>query len=173
MSKSILNYILLFVVLVVAQAVIFNNLVLFNSAVALVFLYMIVELPATVNVNVMMIVGFLLGLTVDIFQDTPGLNAMACTIVSFMRRPILHLYLPRDEDISDRRLSIRTLGTAVYLKYMITMVLIYCTIYFTIEAFSYFDVQRLGLRIILSSLFTFVVLYAIDSLTNTSSAKRL
>lgn len=173
MSKSIINYILLFVVLVVAQAVVFNNLILFNSAVALVFLFMIVEMPATVPVNAMMIVCFLLGLTVDIFQDTPGLNAMACTIISFIRRPILHLYVLRDEDITDRRISIRTLGTGAYLKYMLTMVLIYCTIYFIIESFSYFDIQRLGLRILLSSLFTFVVIYAIDSLTNTSSAKRL
>lgn len=173
MSKSIISYILLFIVLVAAQAVIFNNLVLFNSAVALVFLFMLVEMPVSVSVNAMMIVGFLLGLSVDIFQDTPGLNAMACTIMSFIRKPIFHLYVPRDEDLSDRRLSIKTLGLAVYLKYMLTFVVLYCAIYFSLEAFSYFDFQRLAMRVLFSSLFTFVVLYAIDSLTNGRSAKRL
>jgi len=152
---------------------VFNNLILFNSAVALVFLYMMVELPISVNENVTLIVGFLLGLAVDIFQDTPGLNAMTCTITAFIRKPIFHLYVPRDEELSDRRLSIRTLGKAAYLKYMLTFVIIYCTVYFSIEAFSFFDIKRLGLRIALSSLFTFVVLYAIDSLTNGRSAKRL
>ena len=173
MSESVINHILLFIVLVAAQAVVFNNLILFNSAVALVFLFMLVEMPATLSVNVTMIVGFMLGLAIDIFQDTPGLNAMTCTITAFIRKPIFHLYVPRDEDLTDRRLSIRTLGKAVYLKYMLTFVIIYCAIYFSIEAFSYFDIRRLGLRIALSSLYTFVVLYAIDSLTNGRSAKRL
>lgn len=173
MSKSVINHILLFIALVAAQAVVFNNLILFNSAVALVFLFMMVEMPITINVNITMIVGFLLGLTIDIFQDTPGMNAMTCTIIAFLRKPIFHLYVPRDEELSDRRLSIRTLGKAAYLKYMLTSVIIYCAIYFSIEAFSFFDPERLGLRIALSSLYTFVVLYAIDSLTNGRSAKRL
>lgn len=173
MPKIIINNILLFMGLVLAQAVVFNNLVLFNCAIALVFVYMIVELPVTVGTNAMMAIAFALGLSVDIFQDTPGLNAMVCTIVAFIRRPIFHLYVPRDEDFSGRRLGIKTMGTAAYLKYMSTIVLIYCILYFTIEALSYMDIVRLCMRILASTVFTFVVLYAIDSLTIRHSEKRL
>ena len=173
MPAKIINNILLFIALVLAQAVIFNNLVLFNSAVALVFVYMIVRLSITMSTNAVMAVSFLLGLSVDIFQDTPGLNAMACTVTSFVRRPIFHMYVPRDEDFSGKNLSIASMGAPVFFKYTITMVLLYCVLYFGIESFGYFDILRLVVRIVASTLFTFIVIYSIDSLTTRRSEKRL
>ena len=173
MPKTVLTYIFLFFLLVICQAVIFNNLILFNTAIALVFLYLLIELPVTIPTNGMLAIGFVLGLSVDVFQDTPGLNALCCTVLAFIRRPMFHLYVPRDEDFSGKRLSIKTLGTAAFLKYMLTAVLIYCILYFSIEAFSYADIARLVMRIVASTLFTFVVIYAIDSLTVTRREKRL
>lgn len=168
-----INYIFIFIALVISQAVIFNNLILFNSAVALVFVYLIIELPITLSVNALLAVSFLLGLSVDVFQDTPGLNALSCTIVAMLRRPVFYLYVPHDDEFSSRRLCINTLGTNVYLKYMLTLVLIYCIICFTIEAINYTDYSRLLWRIISSTLYTFVVIYAIDSLTLVRREKRL
>lgn len=159
--------------LVLAQAVIFNNLILFNTAKAMVFIYLIIELPITLGANWMMTIGFLLGLSVDVFQDTPGLNALCCTIMAFGRRLIFHQYVPRDEDFSGKKIGIATLGLSAYLKYMGTFVLIYNILYFKIEAINYFDVQRLLVRILASSIYTFIVLYALDSLTLTKREKRL
>ena len=174
MPKEIFSNILLFIALVIAQAVIFNNLILFNVAIAFVFIYLIIGLPVTTSTNAVMITGFLLGLSVDIFQDTPGLNAMSCTLLSFIRRPIFHLYVPSDEDLSGRRISISSIGTPAYLKYMLTMALIYCIMVFTIESFSFFSIERFTTRILASTVFTFIVLYSIDSLTTRRrSEKRL
>lgn len=167
------NYILMFSALVVGQAVIFDNLILFNSAVALVFLYLIISLPAAMSVNTVLSISFALGLSIDIFRDTPGMNAFACTVIGFIRRPILHLYVPRDEDFGDRKLCIRTLGASAYLKYMFTLVLLYCIIYFSIETGFHFNLERLLLRVAGSCAYTFIVLYAIDSLTLTRREKRL
>ena len=173
MPKNVINIIIVFVSLVIAQAVIFNNLVLFNCAVALVFIFLIVELPITMSLNVFLTISFLLGLSVDIFQDTPGLNALTCTIVAFIRKPIFYLYVPRDEDFAGKRICINTLGTNTYLKYMLTVVLAYCVIYFPLEVLSLRDFFRLLLRLIASTAFTFIVLFAIDSLTVKNREKRL
>ena len=43
-----------------------------------------------------MVWSFLLGLTVDIFSNTPGMNAAAATLLAFMREPILRLVTLRD-----------------------------------------------------------------------------
>lgn len=173
MPKVLINYILLFIALVVSQAVLFNNLVLFNCAVPMVFLFLLIEIPITFNVNLLLTVAFLLGLSVDIFQDTPGLNALTCSIVAFMRKWIFHLYVPRDEEANAHRICINTVGMSTFLKYMVTMAVIYCTICFTLEAITYADVHRLVLRIVMSTLFTFVVIFALDSLTVKRSEKRL
>lgn len=165
MTKTVLTFILLFIVLIPAQALIFNNLILFNVALPLVFVYIIISLPVTLSTNWAVTIGFFTGLAVDIFSDTPGMNALACTLLAFVRKPVYHLYMSYDDDLSGMRLSIATMGPAAYFKYMFTMVLIYCMSVFTIEAFQFFNLRLLLLRTVCSTVFTFIIIYAIDSLS--------
>ncbi|MCH5218978.1 MAG: rod shape-determining protein MreD [Muribaculaceae bacterium] len=164
---------MLFIVLILCQAIIFNNLVLWNTAVAFVFLYLIVELPITISTNAMLTIGFVLGLSVDVFQDTAGLNALTCTICCFLRKPLYHLYVPGDEDYAGRRLCIATMGALNYFKYMVTLVLLYSTVYFLVESVGHAPITRLMTRILASAAFTLTVIYAIDSLTLARREKRL
>lgn len=173
MAKSILNFILLFVVLVAAQVIVFNHLFLFNIALPLVFIYLIIRLPVTMNLNWTMTVAFIMGLTIDVFSDTQGMNALACTLFATVKKPVLRLYFPREEDLTYPEPSIRSLGLGVFMKYLITMVVIYCFLYFTIESFSLFNPLRLLLRIVGSSVLTFFLILGIDSLSIRRHAKRL
>lgn len=166
MTKEILKYLLLFVVLVVAQVVVFNHICLFNVAIPLVFIYFIVKLPVTLPVNWSMTFCFLLGLMVDIFSNTQGMNALACTIVASSRVPLLRLYFPREDDMTNPEPSLRTLGPAVYMKYLITVVTVYCALFFMIEAFTFFNWPLMLMRIVASSILTFVILLAFDTITN-------
>lgn len=173
MSRTVINFILAFVVLLVAQAVVFNNLVLFNVAVPMVFIYLIISLPMSFSTNVALTIGFLTGLSVDVFSDTQGLNALACTILAFVRKPVFHLYMVRDEDLGGNRPSVSSMGHASFMKYMFTMTLIYCTIVFMVDAFNFFNPLRMLLRIVCSTAFTFVIIYALESLTVKQNEKRL
>lgn len=165
MSKTAITLIALFLVLIPAQAVIFNNLILFNIALPLVFIYLIISLPVTLSTNLSIVIGFITGLTVDIFSDTPGMNALACTTLAFIRKPVYHLYMSYDDDTSSTRPSIATMGPGVYLKYMLTMVFIYCFMLFAIEAFQFFNLRLMLMRTIFSTAFTFIIIYAIESLS--------
>ncbi len=172
MTKTILNLSALFIVLVLLQAVVFNNLILFNCAIALVFIYLIIVLPVNTRTNMALTIGFLLGLSIDVFSDTAGMNSLACTILAFIRKPIYHLYAPRDEDITGQRPSIKTMGLAAFLKYAFTMSIIYCTTVFIVEACSFFDINRLLLRIAGSTVYTFVMIYAFESLSQSKKEKK-
>ncbi len=148
MSKTLVNILLSILLLVPAQAIIFNNLILFNVAVPLVF-----------------ILAFITGLAVDIFGDTQGVNALACTLLAFARKPVYHLYMSFDDDLAGMRPSLRTMGYAPYMKYLLTMTLLYCFMVFAIEAFQFHNFSLMLLRIVCSTIFTFVIIYAIDSLS--------
>ena len=166
MSKTIVNALLLLLVLVPAQAVIFNNLAVFGVALPLVFIYVLITLPVTTGANLVLTIGFLSGLAVDVFSDTPGLNALACTVLAFMRRPVLHLYLPLDDELGPAPLGLRSLGPENYIKYMLTMVLLYCFLVFTVEAFELFNLRLWILRIVCSTIYTFIFIYAFASLAS-------
>ena len=165
MSKTVLTLIILFLVLIPAQAAIFNNLILFNVALPLVFIYLIISLPVTLSTNWSLTIGFVTGLAVDIFSDTPGMNALACTNLAFLRKPVYHLYMSYDDDLSGLRPSISTMGSAAYFKYLLTMVFVYCLMLFAIEAFQFFNIRLLLMRTVFSTIFTFIIIYAIDSLS--------
>lgn len=173
MAKSIIHFFSLFIILVLAQVIVFNHICLFGVALPLVFIYLILKLPVTMSVNWVMTIGFVTGMTIDIFSDTQGMNALACTIASASRMAVLHLYFPREEEMSAPEPSMRTLGPAVFMKYAVSMSLFYCLLFFVIEAFSFFNLPRLAIKVSSSAALTFLIITAIDSLTSRRREKRL
>ena len=118
MSKAIFNYIILYIILILTQVIICNNICLFNIATPIIFIYLIIRLPLTLNINIVLTISFFTGLLIDIFSNTQGMHALSCTIVAFIRKSILRLYVPRDEDITDGIVSIKTIGSNQYFKYL-------------------------------------------------------
>lgn len=173
MSKTTLQFLLLGLILVLAQVIVFNHICLFNVAVPMVFIYLIFRLPITLSLNWTLTVSFFLGLIVDIFSDTYGMNAVACTVVAMLKRPVLRLYVPREEDLTRPEPSMLSLGVAVYMKYLLTMTVIYCTLIFIIEAFTFFNPLQLVLRIVFSTILSMIIMLGIDSLMTSRSEKRL
>lgn len=165
MTNFFIKYALWFLLLIPAQAIVFNHMILFNVAVPIVFIYLIITLPVTLGTNRSVALGFLAGLLLDIFCDTPGVNSLGCTVLAFARKPIFHLYVSMDDDLAGRSPSSFAMGHAAFMKFMLTMVLAYCAMFFTIEAFQFFSFRLLVLRIAASSAYTFILLYALDCLT--------
>lgn len=108
--------------------------------------------------------AFVGGFVVDLFSDTPGLNSLSCTILAVFKRPILYLYIPRDDRTKDILPSLANLGFADYAKYLLTMCLIYCSLIFTIEYFSFANVKDIVVMALSSSILTFGMILGIDSL---------
>ena len=84
MTKTVIQFIALFAVLLLAQ-VICSKIVLFNVAMPVIFIYLIMRLPINLHINWTLTIAFLLGLVVDIFNNTQGMNALACTLLATMR----------------------------------------------------------------------------------------
>lgn len=173
MNKTSLTLLIQAIVLVPLQAVFFNNLVLFNVAVPIVFIYVIISMPITLGDNKAMTAGFALGLAVDIMSDTPGLNALCCTVLAFIRNFVFHLYMPTDADLAEQSPAITNMGLAAYLKYAATMVVIYCFMVFSIEAIQNWHPLLYPARIVASSVFSLLIIYAIASWATKKHEKRL
>lgn len=118
----------------------------------------------TLSTNWLLTWAFILGFIVDIFSDTPGLNSMACLIIAGLKRPVLYLYIPKDDRTRDILPSITNLGLADYAKYMFTLVLIYCLFIFFIEYLSFSNVKIMCMMFLSSSLLTGLLILGIDSL---------
>ncbi len=60
MNKSVISYIILFVILVLVQALLLNHIVLFDNAVCFIFIYFLIKLPLNLSANLVLTLGFLL-----------------------------------------------------------------------------------------------------------------
>lgn len=172
MGKTAIHLFFLFVSMFLIQMLICNHIILFGVAVPLVFVYFIVRAPMNLNRNVLLTLSFLLGLSVDIVSDTPGVNALACTLLAMLKRPVFFAYVQREDRVLDIIPNIVTLGPALYCKYMFTLVGIFCLLVFSIEYFSFADVQIIVLMAASSSLLTFVLLLGVDSFVTYRKSKR-
>ena len=172
MTRNVLQFATLFIVMVIAQAIC-SKICLFNIAVPVIFIYFIFRLPINIGINWMMTIGFILGLTIDIFNNTQGMNALSCVILATLRRPVFRLYTPREDELSDTIPSIDSLGLGVFFRYMSTLTVIYCTLLFSIQAFSVMNFWLTIQRIVASSILSAILILGFDSLAATHREKRL
>lgn len=94
--RNIITYILLFLLFFCLQVFIFNRLDLgFGAQIFLLPLFLML-LPFDTNVFILMSVGFLLGISVDAFSNTAGLNASSLVLFAFLRPIVFEALKPRD-----------------------------------------------------------------------------
>ena len=165
MDKTLVSNIALTCLLIVIQVLVCNNIMLFNVAMAFVFIYVIIRLPMDLSTSWVLTWAFFAGLAVDVFSDTPGVNSLACTLFAMLKRPMLYAYVPRDDRTKDIIPSLSSLGFSVYAKYLLSMAMVYCLLTFTIEYFNFADVKEIVIMTVSSSILTFLILLGIDSIT--------
>lgn len=155
-----LKLIFLFIVLVLLQVLILNHIFFLEYATPFLYIYFLIKLPVNFNKNLVLLLGFLIGFAIDIFCYTPGLNAAAATFAAFLRYPIQKLFFDKD-DFELAELKLSNLRSR-FAKYAIAMILVHHIALISLEYFSYFNVSTMLIRVISSSLLTFVIILAIE-----------
>ncbi|MEL5895095.1 rod shape-determining protein MreD [Bacteroides sp. GD17] len=152
-----------FIGLVLLQVLILNNVHIAGYATPFLYIYLILKFESDTPRNALMLWAFCLGLAVDVFSDTPGMNAAATVLLAFLRPTFLRLFVPRDtlESIVP---SIRTMGVSPFLKYLVVSVFVHHGVLLTIEFFSFAHMGTLLLRIVASTLLTVVCIMAVEGM---------
>lgn len=136
-----------FWLLVFVQALILNNIHLFGYATPFLYAYLILTFDANMSRYSLLLWGFALGLAVDIFSNTPGVNAAATTLLAFTRPSLLRLFTPRDsaEDFSP---GIRTMGISPFIRYITFALIIHQTALVMLVTFSFANPLTMLLKVV-------------------------
>jgi len=173
MKNSLLHFLILFIGLLVSQ-VVCSKIVLFGVATPIIYIYLILRLPVNYSQNWTLTIAFLFGLFIDMFNNTQGMNSLAATVMAMLRKPVFNLFIVmREDEEADPVPSVDTVGIANYLKYLTTLVFIYCAVLFMAQAFTLHNITLTLLRIVASSLLSIFLIFGIDSLVSTEREKRL
>ena len=158
MIINILKYSLIFVVAVGLQVLIFNNILIFNMISPFFYIIFILLLPFETNRSLMLLMAFLLGLSVDAFNNTLGVHAAAAVLVAQLRPGILNIISSREilESASEPRVS--NMGFQWFTEYTAILVIIHHLFLFIIEAFAFNGFGFTLLRAMLSSILTIILI---------------
>lgn len=97
MNREILNIYIRFFVLVLIQVLIANHINLYGYLNPMIYIVFIFTYPTKLKRGNYLLLVFLLGLSIDFFSNSGGINAAASLAIGFMRLKILHLIFNKQE----------------------------------------------------------------------------
>lgn len=150
-----------FVGLVLLQVLILNQMHIGGYATPFLFIYFILKFNSKASRNQLMLWAFALGLLVDVFGNTPGMNAAACTCLAFFRNSLLKMVTLRDMDEAFRP-SIKTLGTGAFFRYTLLASGMFCAILLLIDTFSFFNILVMLFKIATSTVATVLCMFCME-----------
>ena len=163
MNAEFFRRLLLYAVLVLAQALVLNHIHLFGYATPLLYVYFVVSFPRNYPKWGILLWSFLLGLNVDAFSNTPGVAASAMTLIGLLQPYVQELFMQRDSE-DDFQPSINSMGAGKYIYFTLLLTFIYCIVFFTVEMFIFFNWLQWILNILTSTLLSLLFIVVIDNL---------
>jgi len=148
----VIRNIVRFLVVIFFQILVMDNVMINGFLIPQVYILFILLMPFETPRWVQLISGFLLGMGIDLFLNTPGMHTFATVAVAFIRPYFLNLLAPRDGYEPDSFPRIHYYGFLWFLKYTLIIVLIHHFILFYLEVFQLKDFLSTLLRVILSSI---------------------
>jgi rod shape-determining protein MreD len=149
--SSFLKNIIRFIFFILVQALVLQRIPFLHKSITpyLYYLY-ILWLPFSLSRGWLTLTGFIYGLTLDYFLNTPGLHAAACTLIAYIRPFLVNLLIPQEgSEQSYASPSVRSMGWAPYFTLVLVLTLLHHTYLVFLEwleigSFWYFFVKVLA-----------------------------
>lgn len=162
MNIELIKHFLTFVILCLVQALVLNHINLFGCATPLLYVYFIMLFRRDFPRWGILLWSFVTGVCIDIFSNTPGVAAASSTLLGLLQPYLLSLFVTRDSP-DDLLPSMKSLGVTKYIYFTVICVFIYTLVFFTLEAFSFFNWLQWLMNICGSTVLTVVLILVIEN----------
>lgn len=154
MNRLIYQHIFRFIFLVLLQVYVLNNIVFMGYLNPYLYILFILLLPLETPKWLLLISAFFLGLSVDYFSNTIGLNIAASLLVAYLRPGLISLLSPKMDLGQGIKIGIRDLGFVWFFMYSAILIVIHHICLFLLETFRFNElIDTLG-RALMSAIFT-------------------
>jgi rod shape-determining protein MreD len=154
MINSILRYGLIFIVLILLQVLLFNNIQFSGYVNPYIYIMFILLLPVELPQWILLLISFFTGLLVDFYGGTTGMHTGATVAAGFVRPYILRFISPRDGYEPGAQPSMVIYGFRWFLFYTLLVVAVHHLVLFYLEVFRFAGFFHTLLRVVLSTVFS-------------------
>ena len=152
-----------FIFFVLLQTLVINHIHLFGIVTPFVYLYVILKFRINTSRSSVILLSFLLGLIIDIFSNTFGMHAAACSFIGFIRNPLLSQFVDVKELPDGSVPSYRLFGFNRFSRYTLILVTLHHVILFFIDYFGFHQPALMITRLLTSILLTVLLIFIIES----------
>ena len=135
MISYLFKYSWAFVLLILLQVLILNNMHLSVYINPYVYILFILVLPFETRGWLILSLAFFMGIIMDSFCNTPGMHSAATVLIAFLRRYLLDVFAPREGYESGMSPHYRDMGIIWFLIYGGILTLIHHFFLFMLEDF--------------------------------------
>ena len=156
MNRETINRAILFISLVLLQIIVLNNINFLGYINPFLYILFIFYYPIEKIDYNLILLSFFLGLSIDYFSNTGGINAAATLLIAFIRVPVLKVVIGKRE-LDYSSLSIDKLPFGRKYTYILALTLIH---HFTIFGLEYFKWSSFGIilqKTLLTTVFTMIL----------------
>lgn len=164
MNSKTLNNIFRFIFLILLQVMVLNNINLFGNLNPQLYILFILLFPFNRSYTLLLFLSFLLGLGVDFFENSGGINAAACLTIAFIRPWLLRFSFGVSYDYQTIKFSNTPIGAR--LSYAGILILVHHFLLFLLEFFSFAHLLLILEKTIFTSIFTLVLVFLSLALFN-------
>jgi cell shape-determining protein MreD len=154
-----------FIFLILFQVLILNNIQFSGYINPYFYIYFILLLPFETPPWLLLLSAFLLGISLDAFTNTFGLNASACVLMAFVRPFVINAISTGTEFMIGHSPSLKKQGMKWFAYYSIILVLVHHSVLFYLEIFRFNEFFQTLLRVLLSSIFTLLIIFLAEYLS--------
>ena len=155
-----------FLLLLLAQILIFSNVNFSSFINPYVFPLFILLLPFETPRWLLMLLGFFSGLALDVFLGSMGMHAAAGLLIGYLRPFLISIITPKGTEFEISP-NVYSQGLAWFIIYLGVATSIYLGFYFLLEAATFlnlfFLVIKISLSVIMSVAFMLIFLYLFSS----------
>lgn len=156
MNNLVLKNTIRFIGLLFLQVLVFSHLNLFGNINPMVYIVWVFLFPVRKNRSLFLILSFLLGISIDFFSDSGGINAFAITFIAYLRLPLLIAIL-RKSDFDYMQFNLRAISFNKAFLFIAALTIIHHFIVFSLEYFNFNAIFNIITNTILTSIFTILI----------------
>ncbi len=148
-----------FLILVLLQVLIFNNVEITSiGIIPAFFILYILLLPFETPNWMVLVLAFLIGLSIDAFSDTIGLNTASTVFIAFVRPTVLKSLSPRDGYEVGTFPRVHYMGLNWFLKYSVVIVFVHQLLFYLLEDFSFAHFGSMLLKIFIGTFISLLLI---------------
>ncbi|MFT5846005.1 MAG: rod shape-determining protein MreD [Psychroserpens sp.] len=155
MNSVNINNIIRFVILILAQVLVFSNINFMGSINPYPYILFILLFPANNNRTLFIFLSFILGLFVDLFSNSGGVHAAACVTIAFIRPPVLKFAFGMVYEHQSIKFNNTEFRNRVI--YFSILIVIHHFIMFLMEIFNISNILLVLQKTLFSSIFTIIL----------------